>query len=148
MLARHVSDLIGPSTAAFCTSCIRRLWYVVIRVLLDTSSCPRFIIQSKNMGVPTAMILHSALDVLILSVCTGSLLCDFQTLGFLTKQLNILQLMLQCNKLCTTRFTEKHISAFGDSMSDSVGLLHWLLPGNFLINFPFSFFYYSRIIIR
>ena len=38
MLARHVSDLIGPSSGAFCTICIRRLWYVVIRVLLDTSS--------------------------------------------------------------------------------------------------------------
>ena len=38
MLARHVSDLIGPSSGAFCTSCINRLWYVVIRVLLDTSS--------------------------------------------------------------------------------------------------------------
>ena len=38
MLARHVSDLIGPSSGAFCTSCIRRLWYVVIRVLLDRSS--------------------------------------------------------------------------------------------------------------
>ena len=31
-LARHVSDLIGPSSGAFCTSFIRRLWYVVIRV--------------------------------------------------------------------------------------------------------------------
>ena len=30
ILARHVSDLIGPSSGAFCTSCIRRLWYVVI----------------------------------------------------------------------------------------------------------------------
>ena len=38
MLARHVSELIGPSSGAFCTSCIRRLWYVIIRVLLDTSS--------------------------------------------------------------------------------------------------------------
>ena len=38
MLARHVSDLIGPSSGAFCTSCISRLWFVVIRVLLDTSS--------------------------------------------------------------------------------------------------------------
>ena len=38
MLARHVSDLIGPSSGAFCTSCIRRLWYVVIRVLLDRSN--------------------------------------------------------------------------------------------------------------
>jgi hypothetical protein len=38
MLARHVSDLIGLSSGAFCTSCICRLWYVVIRVLLDTSS--------------------------------------------------------------------------------------------------------------
>ena len=37
-LARHVSDLIGPSSGAFCTSCIRRLWYVVLLcVLLDTS---------------------------------------------------------------------------------------------------------------
>ena len=39
MLARHVSDLTGPSSGAFCTSCIRRLWYVVILVLLNTSSC-------------------------------------------------------------------------------------------------------------
>ena len=39
MLARHVSDLIGPSSGAFCTSCICRLWYVVLLcVLLDTSS--------------------------------------------------------------------------------------------------------------
>ena len=38
MLARHVSDLIFPSSGAFCTSCIRRLWYVVIRVLLDRSN--------------------------------------------------------------------------------------------------------------
>ena len=38
MLALHVSDLTGPSSGAFCTSCIRRLWYVVIHVLLDTSS--------------------------------------------------------------------------------------------------------------
>ena len=37
-LAVHVSDLIGPSSGAFCTSFIRRLWYVVIRVLLDKSS--------------------------------------------------------------------------------------------------------------
>ena len=38
MLARHVSDLIGLSSGAFCTSCIRRLWYVVLLcVLLDTS---------------------------------------------------------------------------------------------------------------
>ena len=33
MLARHVSDLIGPSSGAFCTSCIRRLWYVVIQLV-------------------------------------------------------------------------------------------------------------------
>ena len=33
MLAVHVSDLIGPSTGASCTNCIRRLWYVVIGVL-------------------------------------------------------------------------------------------------------------------
>ena len=39
MLARHVSDFIGPSSGAFCTSCTRRLWYVVLLcVLLDTSS--------------------------------------------------------------------------------------------------------------
>ena len=38
-LARHISDLIGPSSGAFCTSCIRRLWYVVLLcVLLDTFS--------------------------------------------------------------------------------------------------------------
>ena len=38
LLARHVSDLIGPSSGVFCISCICRLWYVVICVLLDTSS--------------------------------------------------------------------------------------------------------------
>ena len=39
MLARHVSDLTGPSSGAFCTSCIRRLWYVALLcVLLDKSS--------------------------------------------------------------------------------------------------------------
>ena len=38
MLALHVSDVIGPSSGAFCTSCICRLWYVVICVLLDMSS--------------------------------------------------------------------------------------------------------------
>ena len=39
MLALHVSAVIGPSSGAFCTSCIRRLWYVVLLcVLLDTSS--------------------------------------------------------------------------------------------------------------
>ena len=38
VLALHVSDLIGPSSGAFCTGCIRRLWYVVIRVVLDVSS--------------------------------------------------------------------------------------------------------------
>ena len=33
------SDLIGPSSGAFCRSCICRLWYVVLLcVLLDTSS--------------------------------------------------------------------------------------------------------------
>ena len=37
MLARHVSDLTGPSSGAFCTSCIRRLRYVVLRVQLDTN---------------------------------------------------------------------------------------------------------------
>ena len=38
MLAQHVSDLIGPSSGAFCISCIRRLWCVVILcVLTDTS---------------------------------------------------------------------------------------------------------------
>ena len=39
MIARHFSDFIGPSSGAFCTSCIRRLWYVVLLcVLLDTRS--------------------------------------------------------------------------------------------------------------
>ena len=38
ILPRHVSDLTGPSSGAFCTSCICRLCYAVIRVLLDTSS--------------------------------------------------------------------------------------------------------------
>ena len=43
VLARHVSDLIGPSSGAFCTSCIRRLcngWTCrVVRVLPHTKVC-------------------------------------------------------------------------------------------------------------
>ena len=36
MFARHVSDLIGPSSGAFYKLYLQ-IWYVVIRVLLDTS---------------------------------------------------------------------------------------------------------------
>ena len=43
MLARHVSDITGPSSGAFCTSCIRRLWYVAIGVLLYKSSRYNFV---------------------------------------------------------------------------------------------------------
>ena len=38
MLARHVSDLTGPSSGAFFYELYVQIWYVVIRVLLDTSS--------------------------------------------------------------------------------------------------------------
>ena len=49
MLARHVSDITGPSSGAFCTSCIRRLWYVVLLcVLLDTSS--RYEVVGRILG--------------------------------------------------------------------------------------------------
>ena len=37
MLARHVLDLTGPSSGAFYKLYLQ-IWYVVIRVLLDTSS--------------------------------------------------------------------------------------------------------------
>ena len=37
MLARHVSDLTGPSSGWFYTLYLQ-IWYVIIRVLLDTSS--------------------------------------------------------------------------------------------------------------
>ena len=37
MLARHVSDLTGPSSGGFYTLYLQ-IWYVIIRVLLDTSS--------------------------------------------------------------------------------------------------------------
>ena len=37
MLAQHVSDLTGPSSGAFYKLYLQ-IWYVVIRVLLDTSS--------------------------------------------------------------------------------------------------------------
>ena len=56
MLARHVSDLIGPSSGAFFTSCIHRLWYVVIRVLLDTSS--RYKVVGSCVSCWTAYILQ------------------------------------------------------------------------------------------
>ena len=38
MLARHVSDLTGPSSGAFIYKLYVQIRYVVIRVLLDTSS--------------------------------------------------------------------------------------------------------------
>ena len=38
MLARNVSDLTGPFLGAFYKLCVQ-IWYVVIRVLLDMSSC-------------------------------------------------------------------------------------------------------------
>ena len=37
MLARHVSDLTGPSSGEFYKLYLQ-IWYVVIRVLLDMSS--------------------------------------------------------------------------------------------------------------
>ena len=37
MLARHVSDPTGPSPGAFYNLYLQ-IWYVVIRVVLDTSS--------------------------------------------------------------------------------------------------------------
>ena len=40
MLALHVSDLTGPSSGAFY-KLYSQIWYVVIRVLLDTSSRTR-----------------------------------------------------------------------------------------------------------
>ena len=33
-LDRHVSDLVGPSSGAIFTSCIRRLWYVIVRTVV------------------------------------------------------------------------------------------------------------------
>ena len=51
MSARHVSDLTGPTSGAFYTSCIRRLWYVVIRVLFDTSS--RYKVVGTTAVLPT-----------------------------------------------------------------------------------------------
>ena len=38
MLARHVSDLTGPSSGAFVYKLYVQIWYVVIGVLSDTSS--------------------------------------------------------------------------------------------------------------
>ena len=38
ILARHVSDLTGPSSVAFVYKLYVHICYVVIRVLLDTSN--------------------------------------------------------------------------------------------------------------
>jgi len=78
------------------------MWEVTEREV-SIARCPRCTVQSTNTAVPTAMILH----VLIPSVCTGSLFCDFQALSFLAKQLNIRLLILRCNKICATRFTDR-----------------------------------------
>ena len=42
MLAGHVSDLTGPSSEAYM-----QIWYVVIRVLLDTSSRYNFVTAGR-----------------------------------------------------------------------------------------------------
>ena len=53
-LAQHVSDLIGLSSQAFLTSCICRLWYVVLLcVLLDTSS--HYKVVGKTAVLPTTL---------------------------------------------------------------------------------------------
>ena len=43
MLALYVSDLTGPSSGAFYYKLYVQFWYVVIRVLLDTSSRYSFV---------------------------------------------------------------------------------------------------------
>ena len=45
MLARHVSDLTGPSSGAFY-KLYSQIWHVVIRVLLGTSS--RYEVEFKR----------------------------------------------------------------------------------------------------
>ena len=40
-LARHVSDLTGPSSGAFVYKLYLQIWYVVIRVLPNTKSACR-----------------------------------------------------------------------------------------------------------
>ena len=98
MLARHASDLIGPSSGAFCTSCIRRLWYVVIRVLLDTSSRYKVVgklysqLLKKNLQIIFVLLyeycLKSSLVIyrhlpsgwysdVVLDLCSGD--CRFET---------------------------------------------------------------------
>ena len=59
-LARHVSDLTSPSSGAFCTSCVCRLWYVVIRVLFDTSS-PYKVVGRTSMHITTYQSLQTQL---------------------------------------------------------------------------------------
>ena len=54
MLARHVSDLTGPSSGAFYKLYLQ-IWYVVIRVLLDTSS--RY--EVVTLRLPWRIWLHS-----------------------------------------------------------------------------------------
>ena len=65
MLARHVSDLIGPSSGVFCTSCIRRLWYVVIRVLLDTSSRYEVVGRTTIQSVTLSMLTKEVMTIIV-----------------------------------------------------------------------------------
>ena len=49
MLARYVSDLTGPSSVAFVYKLYVQIWYVVIRVLIDTYyHIPNLHIQPVN----------------------------------------------------------------------------------------------------
>ena len=61
MLARHVSDLIGPSSGAFVYKLYVQIWYVVTCVLPDTPS--RYEDDTRSLqhqvnNCPTGKIIH------------------------------------------------------------------------------------------
>ena len=63
MLSRHVSDLTGPSPGAFYKLYVQ-IWYVVIRVLLDTSSRYEVVGRALSVMNTNKLVMYSELSAI------------------------------------------------------------------------------------
>ena len=69
MVARHVSDLNGPSSGVF-SSCMLQIWYVVFCVLLNMSRC--YAVVGRTSSYNQNMLSHQTLWVnLIIKHCAS-----------------------------------------------------------------------------
>ena len=97
MLARHVSDLTGPSSGAFYKLYVQ-IWYAVIRVLLDTSSRYKVVGRTSSYNfVWFFLFIYKKIGV--------SYYCTLQTEGQKMDSLNCWRLILRmllfwCGEFC------------------------------------------------